>query len=329
MFASEYGIFLLKTLTILLAVIALLITLFALKIKAKLNKHSGELVITDLSEYFFNIKIKMLRNTGDKKTVKTLLKELKKKQKQQDMQESRVFILRFKGDIKADAANALRHEISAILSIANETDKVALILESPGGAVSGYGLAASELDRFRKRGIYLTILVDKTAASGGYMMACVADKIIAAPFAIIGSIGVLAQVPNFNKFLKEKGVDFEQITSGKYKRTVTMFGANTDADRKKMQSDLDDIHLLFKSFIKERRPHLNIEEVSTGEFWLAAQAKNLGLVDELMTSDDYLMQLQTAGDRLFLIEYKQQESVISKVSNIFANLHNMLYTKLH
>ena len=322
MLVSEYGIFLLKVVTILIAVIVFLVVLFALKSKAKLNKRTGELIITDLSEQFFITKIKMLKNAGDKKEVKNLLKEFKKKQKLKDKQAERTFILKFKGDMKAEAVTSLRKEISAILSIAKKTDNVALILESPGGVVNGYGLAASELDRFRKRCIHLTILVDKTAASGGYMMACVADKIIAAPFAIIGSIGVLAQVPNFNKLLTDKGVDFEQITSGKYKRTVTMFGKNTDADRKKLQSDLDDIHFMFKNFIKERRSHLNIEEVATGEFWLAAQAKDLGLVDELMTSDDYLMQLNSADKSLFLVEYKQHESVINKLSNTFANMYN-------
>ena len=108
-----------------------------------------------------------------------------------------------------------------------------------------YGLAASQMQRIRDKKLKLTVCVDKVAASGGYMMAVVADKIIAAPFAVLGSIGVLAQVPNFHRLLKKHDVDFEMLTAGKYKRTLTMFGENTDKGREKFQEDIEDTHVLF------------------------------------------------------------------------------------
>ena len=202
-----------------------------------------------------------------------------------------------------------------------------LILESPGGTVSGYGLAASELNRIRNKGIHLTIIVDKVAASGGYMMACIANKIIAAPFAIIGSIGVISQTPNFHQLLKDRGVEFEQITSGKYKRTVTMFGKNTKEDRKKLQSELEDIHNLFKSLIKEKRPSIDIDKISTGEYWLATKAKELNLVDALMTSDEYLMKLHESGNNIYGIEYKKEQTLMNKFSIACNNVKGIFSTK--
>ncbi|MFU8797668.1 MAG: protease SohB, partial [Gammaproteobacteria bacterium] len=197
--------------------------------------------------------------------------------------------------------------------IATPQDEVAIRLDSPGGMVSAYGLAASQIHRIRSKQIPVTVLVDKVAASGGYLMACVANRIIASPFATIGSIGVLAQIPNFYKLLKKNDIDFEQITAGEYKRTVTMFGENTDRDREKLKSDLEAIHHQFKDFITQNRPAVNMVEVATGEFWLAIRAKELNLVDELMTSDEYLMAQRQHAD-IYQISYSIKKSLPEKLS---------------
>ncbi len=200
----------------------------------------------------------------------------------------RLYVLDFDGDLKASATQDLREEISSVLAVARSGDEVLLRLESAGGLVHSYGLAASQLQRIRDAGIQLTVTVDKVAASGGYMMACVANRILAAPFAVIGSIGVLAQLPNFHRLLRKANVDFEQLTAGDYKRTLTMFGENTDEDRAKMQEDLEDTHLLFKDFVAEHRSQVDIDKVATGEIWYGQRAIARGLVDELKTSDSFV-----------------------------------------
>jgi serine protease SohB len=209
----------------------------------------------------------------------------------------------------------LRQEISAVLTIATPDDEVLVRLESGGGTVHGYGLGASQLQRIRDKDIPLTVSVDKVAASGGYMMACVANHIISAPFAILGSIGVLAQIPNLHRLLKKNKIDFEQLYAGEYKRTLTLFGENTEKGRAKMQEDLEDTHRLFKEFVKSQRPGLDIEKVATGEHWLGTRALELGLVDELKTSDDYLMSLRHEAD-LVRIEYTEKKKLLDKLSGL-------------
>ena len=207
-------------------------------------------------------------------------------------------MLDFKGDMRASAVASLREEVTAVLAFARPEDEVLVRLENTGGLVHEHGFAASQLMRVRERGIPLTVSVDRIAASGGYMMACVADRILAAPFAILGSIGVLAQIPNFHRLLDRHGIDFEQFKGGEYKRTVTLFGENTDADREKLRQDIEEIHTIFKHFVTEQRPGLDIDKVATGEHWLARRAKDLGLCDELITSDDYLL---AANERAELV----------------------------
>ena len=214
----------------------------------------------------------------------------------------RLYVLNFDGDLKASAADNLREEISAVLSVARSGDEVLIRLESSGGMVHSYGFAASQLQRIRDAGIQLTVAVDKVAASGGYMMACVANRILAAPFAVIGSIGVLAQIPNFHRLLRKANVDFEQLTAGEYKRTLTLFGENTDADREKMQEDIDDTHLLFKEFVAEHRSQVEIDKVATGEVWFGERAIDRGLVDELQTSDSFVQACLPERD-VFEIKY--------------------------
>ena len=220
--------------------------------------------------------------------------------------------MHFKGDISASETAALREEISAIVQVAKPNDEVLLCLESPGGVVHGYGLAASQLMRLKQHNIELTVAVDKVAASGGYMMACVADKIVSAPFAIIGSIGVVAQIPNIHRLLKKHDVDVDVMTAGEYKRTVTMLGENTEKGKQKFQQELEETHQLFKQFVSQNRPHLDVEQVATGEHWFGQQALNLNLVDEIMTSDDLLLQAMKEK-QLVGVKYVVKKSLLQKV----------------
>ena len=230
-----------------------------------------------------------------------------------DPERSRLFVVRFDGDMHASEADSLRECVTAILSIALPTDEVVVILDSPGGLVHHYGLAASQLDRIKRHNIPLTIAVDLVAASGGYLMACVANKILAAPFAVLGSIGVFAQIPNFHRLLTKHDVDIEQHTAGEYKATLTMLGKNTDKARKKFQLELEDTHVLFKAFVKEHRPSVDVEALSTGEHWYGTQAFTNRVVYEFTTIDDYLL-AQSKNRDIYEIEYVIQQSFSSKLS---------------
>ncbi|HET8848662.1 MAG TPA: protease SohB, partial [Marinobacter sp.] len=221
----------------------------------------------------------------------------------------RIYVIDFDGDIKASDTDTLRRSISAVLSVANpETDEVIIRLESGGGLVHAYGLAAAQLDRIRSKGVKLTACVDKVAASGGYMMACVADKIVASPFAVLGSIGVVAQLPNFHRFLKKNDVDFEVLTAGEHKRTLTVFGENTDKGRQKFLADLEDTHGLFKEYVSERRPGLDIGAVANGDIWFGKRALDVKLIDEIKTSDEYLIEACERGD-VVSVSYQRKRTL--------------------
>ena len=249
----------------------------------------------------------------EKKAKRKAIKQALKTEDDGEPRRPRVFVLDFDGDMQASQVDQLREEVSAILPVVGESDKVLLRLESGGGVVHGYGLAASQLMRLKDAGITLTISVDKVAASGGYMMACVGDEIIAAPFAILGSIGVVAQLPNFHRLLKKNDIDFEMHTAGEYKRTLTVFGENTDKAREKFQADIDDIHVLFKEFVSSNRPVVAIDEVATGEFWFGQRALEKNLADRLCTSDSFLVE-HLAGYDLIEIRYRVKRSWQEKLS---------------
>lgn len=260
-------------------------------------KNPVELKVIHLNKSQEQRRKSLIEATEDKNAVKQFQKALAKKAKQKlkdkgksKKKEKRIFVLDFDGDIKASAVKHLREEISTIISTANKDDEVVVRLESGGGMVHGYGLAAAQLVRLKEAGLTLTICVDKIAASGGYMMACVADKILAAPFAVVGSIGVVSQMPNFNKWLKKHDIDYEMFTAGEYKRTVTMFGENDDEDRAKYTEELEQTHQLFKHFVTTYRPELDLAKVANGDHWYGEDALKLNLVDELSTSDAYLLQ---------------------------------------
>ncbi|MEM8594775.1 MAG: protease SohB, partial [Pseudomonadota bacterium] len=224
----------------------------------------------------------------------------------------RAFVIDFEGDVQASGTDALTKKVNSVLSVSDANDEVIVRVESPGGVVHGYGLAASQLKRITDNELKLTVCVDKVAASGGYMMACVADNIIAAPFAIIGSIGVVASLPNFNKLLKKHDIDYDIYTAGEYKRTVTMLGENTEEGKKKLNEDLLQTHELFKNMISANRPELDIASVATGEIWYGQQAIDKGLVDAVGTSDAHLMKLLPTHD-IFMIDYKKKETLTERL----------------
>jgi len=224
----------------------------------------------------------------------------------------RVFVIDFDGDLQASQVDALRQEITAVLSLARPEDEVVLRLESPGGLVPAYGLAASQLDRVRQQGVPLTVVVDKVAASGGYLMAAVADRLLAAPFALVGSIGVVAQVPNVHRLLKKHDVDVEVLTAGKYKRTLTVLGENTEEGRSKFIEELEDVHALFQEYVGQRRPQVELERVATGEVWYGSRAVALKLVDDISTSDDYLVQASAERD-VFEVHWVEHRKPIERL----------------
>lgn len=300
----EYGLFLAQAVTIVAAILILIVGLVSIGMRQRADQHEGHIEIRDLNEKYEHIgevirhavddpEILKQQKKAEKKEEKAKAKLAKKKLKKgagipEEDRRKRLFVLSFDGDIRASAADNLREEISAILPQITPGDEVLLKLESPGGMVHSYGLAASQLQRIRSAHVPLVVAVDKVAASGGYMMACVADRIIAAPFAVLGSIGVLAQLPNFHRLLQKNNIDFELLTAGEYKRTLTMFGENTDKGREKFVEELEETHALFKSFVSANRPALDIAKVATGEVWYGQNALTEGLVDELQTSDAFV-----------------------------------------
>ncbi|HNP36378.1 MAG TPA: protease SohB [Woeseiaceae bacterium] len=318
-FFIEYGLFLLKSVTI---VIALIILIAVAATAGRKGSHEG-LEVESLNKKFqalaHTLRLAVLNKSEQKKQAK----QEKKRQKAAGKNASnrrRSFVIDFKGDLKASAVPSLREEVSAILDVATADDQVIVRLENYGGVVHEHGLAASQLVRIRNADIPLYVCVDKVAASGGYLMACVASKIYAAPFAILGSIGVLAQIPNFNRLLDNHGVNFEQITAGKYKRTVTMFGENTDEDRAKLKEELEEVHTLFKSAVATYRPDLDLERLATGEHWYGTRALELKLADELKTSDELLRELAAERD-LFHLSYKIKQPLQKR---LMANVDSAL-----
>ena len=318
-FFFEYGLFFAKILTVVVAVVVIIGVAAAAGRKA----HQEGLEVEDLNKKYKGLGKSLRKAVLNKDERKQLAKDEKKRDKAEAKHPSdrpRSFIINFKGDLKASALPSLREEVSAILDVATGMDEVIVCLENHGGVVHEHGLAASQLARIRDKGIPLIVCVDKVAASGGYLMACVATKIYAAPFAILGSIGVLAQLPNFNRMLDRHGVDFEQISAGKYKRTVTMFGENTDEDRAKLKEELEDVHTLFKAAISEYRPDLDLDRVATGEHWYGTTALQMGLADEIRTSDELL--IERAADRdLYALTYRIKQPLQKR---LMANIDSTL-----
>ncbi len=304
-FIYDYGLFFAQAVTLVAAVLLLVAGLVSIGQRQKAEQHEGHIEVRDLNDRYEQIGDSIRHMVTDPHTMKALKKEQKKQHKKKrkaakkkhrgktgdataEDRRKRLFVLHFDGDIKASATQNLREEISAVLPQIEAGDEILVKVESPGGLVHGYGLAASQLQRIRTAGVPLTIAVDKVAASGGYMMACVANHIIAAPFAVLGSIGVLAQLPNFHRLLQKHDIDFELLTAGEYKRTLTIFGENTEKGREKFIEELEETHELFKDFVHSNRPDLDIARVATGEVWYGQKAVEQGLIDEVQTSDTFI-----------------------------------------
>ena len=276
-------------------------------------KLPAEIRISHLNARVNEQRKKIAQTTAGKFELLQLAQQLSKETRLRKKNNQKVYVLDFKGDTAASAVENLREEITLILATAKAgRDRVVVRLESPGGMVHSYGLAAAQLVRLRDAGFNLTICVDKVAASGGYMMACIANEIVSAPFAVLGSIGVVAQIPNFNRLLKEKNIDFELYTAGQYKRTVTMFGENTEEGKAKFEQELQQTHELFKHFVEKYRPQLNVELVATGEHWYGKDALELSLVDQLQTSDEYLLSLLTQHD-VYVIDTRRKPTLGEKL----------------
>ncbi|WP_415884858.1 protease SohB [Neptuniibacter sp. QD29_5] len=337
-FFSEYGLFLAKSVTIVIAIIAVVAGIAVVSSRSRKDGHQGEIEVTHFNDELLDMKEALEDAILDKETLKAMHKEEKKKEKaekkarkknppkEDEPRRKRIYVLDFDGDVKASEVEPFRQEVSAVLMMAEPEDEVVIRLESPGGMVHEYGLASSQIERIKRKEIPLTICVDRVAASGGYMMACLADKLIAAPFAIVGSIGVIAQLPNFHKLLKKNDIDFEVLTAGEYKRTLTVFGENTDKGREKFKEELEETHELFKSFVHEYRDVVDIDKVATGEIWFGKQALDVNLVDELMTSDQYLMDAADESD-IFEVRYEQKKTLQDKISDMAADSSDKVLTK--
>ena len=351
----EYGVFLAKVVTIVVSIVFILGVAFSNSNRREKGGKKGVIRVSYLNEYYENLSDSLKIAVLDKPTLKLLEKAEKKKAKSEekkskkraknnaktldlktsketiitpeDERKKRVFVLNFEGDVGAESVSSLREEITTVLSLADESDEIVLRLESPGGMVHAYGLASSQLLRIRNAGIPLTICVDKVAASGGYMMACLADRLIAAPFAIIGSIGVLVQLPNFSRVLQNYDVDYEIISAGEYKRTLTTFGEITEKGREKVKEEVETIHDVFKKWVKEYRPAVEIDKIATGETWLGSQAKDRYMVDDIRTSDEILVEAVKEHD-VYEVEYEIPKSIQDKLAGAFHGAFNKISSSL-
>ncbi|MDY3107507.1 MAG: protease SohB [Succinivibrio sp.] len=316
-FLANWGLFAVKLVTVLVFVFLLVSLLISLAMQAKAHNEDDKDKIKFKFTNLFNFykdnvdkldaaidefdesksdkekkaylkqKVKALK-TAPEKLREEKAERIKKAEEQGEFCPEHLYVIDFDGDARASQVDELTSKVNLILAKATDKDEVIIKLTSPGGVVNGYGLCASQLERIRNKGINLVACVDTVAASGGYMMACVASKIVAAPFSYVGSIGVVAQIPNFNKVLKNHDVEYEQVTAGKYKRTLTMFGENTPEARDKFKQEITLIHNRFKAIVAKYRTKLDIENIATGEYWLAEDAKELNLVDQISTFDEYL-----------------------------------------
>ncbi len=328
---QSIGIFFAQTFIIVAAIVAVILTIAAVALKSKNQKSFEiELIHEKYEDQTQALKQSLLSDSELKKEKKRLKKEAKEKsQKEETLKTTpkRIFLIDFlKGDIKASESENLREEISTILGVATTQDEVVVRVESPGGLVHGYGFAAAQLLRLREAQIPLTICVDQVAASGGYLMACTANKILAAPFALVGSIGVVAQVPNFNRLLKKYDVDYKEYTAGDFKRTVSIFGEITEKGEAKFKEQLEETHYLFKTFVSKYRPHMDIAKIATGEFWYGETALGLGLIDEIRTSDDYLLK-KSKEHHIVKVSFEQKPTLTDKLTDVLSKAVTLTLSK--
>jgi len=311
-FALEMGGFALRVLFIVVGVGFLLVLIAGLLRKGKASEPLGSVQVVDMNKHYRQLNQAVQATVLDKKTRKSKRKKLRKQRP--DPQRPNLFVIEFKGDLMASSVGDLSQQVNALIPVTADRDEVVVLIESAGGRAHAYGLAAAQLDRFKRRGVKLTVCVDLVAASGGYMMACVADKILASPFAVLGSIGVVAMVPNLHRLLQKLNIDYDEYTAGEFKRTVSLLAENTDEGKAKFQQDLQDFHQLFKSFVSQHRSNLDMDQVATGEIWYGEKAREVGLVDELVTSDEYLLE-KSLECNIFLVQFERPKTIKKKLSH--------------
>lgn len=313
----QVAVFGLQGLIVLLVLVGIILTIAAVATKASAKPElEVEILNKKFKTYSQSLKSKILNKKEQKADKKLLKSEAEAEEKES---RKRIFVLEFDGDVKASKVDQLREEVSAILTMASSEDEVVAKITSPGGVVNGYGLGAAQLIRLRDHGLNLTVCVDEVAASGGYMMSVPATKIICAPFAIVGSIGVVASVPNFNKLLKKYDVDYKEYTAGDFKRTVSIFGEITEKGEQKFVTQLEETHVLFKNFVSKYRPQLDLQKVATGEYWFGEQALSLKLVDELGTSDSYLL-AKAKTHLLIQVKFSKKQNIGEKLSWLMTSI---------
>jgi serine protease SohB len=322
-FLIEIGLFALKTAFIVVAISAVIILIAQLAANRG-GRDRAPIELEKLNHRMRGVQRRLQAQLLSKKQRKLLAKQDKKSDKKEPVDGPRVFVVDFIGDVRASATTNLREEVTAIISVAKPGDEVVVRLESGGGMVTSYGLASSQLARLKDHGLKLTICVDKVAASGGYMMACVAEQILAAPFAVVGSIGVIAQVPNFSRILKKHDVDYREVTAGEFKRTVTIFGEITPPGFEKFKEQIEETHVLFKKFIAQNRPKLDLAKVATGEHWYGTVGLELGLVDGISTSDEYLYKKLETHD-LYQVKYHTRKKVSERLAESFAKISETVF----
>lgn len=325
----EFGVYSGKLIVTFIFIAGLMLFIIGLIMKQKLKP---DFHVEDINSKLDELQLMIQSVVLEKPALKNFIKELKERQKKrakptEGQRPPHLFFLKFEGDIQAHAVNEFRDEITAVLTVAQKNDEVVISIDSPGGTVHGYGLAAAQILRLKEAGLQVTACVDKVAASGGYMMACTTHKILAAPFAILGSIGVLAQVPNFHRLLKKHNVDYEEISSGEYKRTVSLLGEITEKGRAKFQEQIVDTHELFKNFVQRERSQVDVSKVATGEYWYGIRAKELHLVDDIMTSDEYLLRRHQDGARLFSIKFEPKKKISDKLKEIVGHTVDHAFSK--
>ncbi len=315
-FWLDIAAFVVKALIIVAAIGGL--AFFIARLARSSEPKDEEIKVRSLNERYDGMRDAFNAELLDKKQRKALAKARKREAKaakaRRDQEPGkRIYVLAFKGDMRASAVKRLGSEIDAVLTVARAgTDEVVLRLQSPGGTVTGYGLAAAEILRLREHKIRVTASVDQVAASGGYMMAVAADRIVAAPFAVVGSIGVVAPVPNLHRLLQKNEIDFEEMTAGEFKRTVSVLGEITPAGRDHFRGKLDATHEAFKAHVHECRPNVDMAKVANGDHWLAREALGLGLVDELSTGDELLFRARDSA-RLYEVATEARKTLLQQL----------------
>lgn len=174
----------------------------------------------------------------------------------------------------------------------NPTVRAFLIrIDSPGGGVAASQEIYEELLKVRQvHGKPVVASMGSLAASGGYYVASAADRILANPGTITGSIGVLMQIPNFTELLQRIGVRSVVIKSGVYKDLASATRELTPEERRILQSVLDDVHDQFIQAVADGRriERRRVEHLADGRIFSGRQAQELGLVDELGDLQDAL-----------------------------------------